>query len=221
MEIRITQSDAQFKKLGAPTCNVNYIVNTGGKFPRKMTFNKTYYIYRNNTLSAFRILAYAYISQCYLSYLVQLPNEEPKWIEGFMSQETPIFDSKEQFYSYQMDKNNKVDLAWESGKLVFPEIAYASVIGLRGRVWCWSEAKGRACQYHDPIIQGFLVSKEGVLIYTPRRTDTREYYLSEHECVKANLHYMQVVDFDEEPFEIELNEQPKGKKVHTLRFIED
>ena len=57
MEIRITQSDAQFKKLGAPTCNTEYIVNGITYFPRRLVFNKTYYTYRDNTLTAFRILA--------------------------------------------------------------------------------------------------------------------------------------------------------------------
>lgn len=220
MEIRITQSDAQFKKLDAPTCDTRYIANGTTYFPRRLVFNKTYYTYRDNALTAFRILAYAY-SATVLYYLVQLPNEKPKWIGGFIAKGTPVFHSKEQFYSYQTNEDNKIDLEWETGRCVFPEIAYAAVIGLRGRVWRWHEYDGRPYQCPDPTILGFLVSKEGVLIYTPRREDTREYYLSEHECVKANLQEMQVVDFEEEPFEIEIEEQPKGKKVHTLRFIED
>ena len=69
------------------------------QMPSNLKFNKTYYKYENGKLVAFRILAYAvvgHVSSTFmkLSFLVQLPNQQPKWIERFLTNDTKVFDKQ-------------------------------------------------------------------------------------------------------------------------------
>lgn len=223
MQIVLTQKSLDlFEKCNVPSCHCDYILNVEHMFPTRLKFNTTYYRYAGGVLTAFRIIAYAAQKmndgQIKLSYLVQLPNDEPKWILEFIKYNDVIFNSKEQFFAYQTNPSCKVELEWECGHRAFPELAYAAVIGLRGKVWNWNNQASKACVTQDPQFIKFMVCSDGLFIYVPCH---KTYYLSQQECLMARLNGMEVVEFDEEPYNLEFNIRSSTAKIHTLRFIEE
>lgn len=223
MQIVLTQNALElFEKFNVPSCHCDYILNTSHMFPIRLKFNVTYYKYAGGVLTAFRILAYAAQKmndgQIKLSYLVQLPNDDPKWILEFIKHGDVVFNSKEQFFAYQTNPECKVDLEWACGHRAFPDLAYASVIGLRGKVWNWDNHKSRAVLTHSPNFTKFMVCADGLFIYVPCQ---KTFYLSQQECLMTRFNGMEVVEFDEEPDNIEINVRSNTAKIHTLRFIEE
>ena len=223
MKITITQSMDMFKSLYAPSCNCTFINDTDSlRFPKDLIFNATYYRYFNNKVTAFRILAYAINISCKISYLVQFPNKNPEWIEDFITRQTPIFDCVEQYIAHQSNNNDKVHLTWWRAKSVFDELAYASVIGLRNKVWAWDDNIGSPYKVSNPFIDYFLVCKDGCFIRT-RKTGPSNitYYLSKEDCIREQLNGLVIDDFAEEPITLQINVLPNAPKIHTLKFIEE
>lgn len=225
MKTTILKTTDFFKSINAPTTlGANYIGNEGMRYPSRLRFNHTYYIFKDEKLVAFRILAYAYKRKQYshlvidgLSYLVQMPNEEPRWIDDFLTDKTRIFNSPEEFMKHQTGYDYAVELNWEKGQQVFPNLAYAAAIGLKGKVWIWSETYNSPVANFNPEFNYFVVCAEGLFIGITKQ----EYYLSAEECVKGKLNGLEIVDFAEEPVKITINVLPNAPRIHTLRFIED
>lgn len=225
MKTTILQTKDFFKSINAPTTlGVNYIANEGMKYPSRLRFNTTYYMFKDEKLVAFRILAYAYKRRQYshlvlegLSYLVQMPNEEPRWIDDFLTEKTRIFNSPEEFMKHQTGYDFAVELNWEKGKQVFPNLGYAAVIGLKGMVWQWSETHNSPTDNFSPEFDYFVVCADGLFVGISKQ----DYYLSAEECVKGKLNGLEIVDFAEEPVKITINVLPNTPKIHTLRFIEE
>ena len=46
-------------------------------------------------------------------------------------------------------------------------------------------------------------------------------YFTKEECVQDRLNGLEIVEFAEEPFEINIEVLPNRKVTHILRFIED
>lgn len=221
MKITITQSSEIFKSLNVPTLGTPFVSDSSALwFPTKLMFNKTYYIYLNGRITAFRILAYAVVDHNTISYLVQLPNKTPEWIKDFITRRTPIFDSVEQFIEYQSDSRIHASIEWWRAQSSFRELTYASVIGLRGKVWIW--INGTPCLVQDPWINYFLVCENGVFIHTcTKDKNNNKWYLSREECIKDNLNGLAIEDFSEEPVSIKINVLPNKPKIHILKFIEE
>lgn len=228
MKTTITQFEDFFESISAPEvgCTDEYITDSQ-KFPTKLEFNRTYYKYEGGKLVAFRVLAYAYtcvnktLSIYGLSYLVQFPNQQPCWKNSFLTQETKIFNSPNDFIMHQSTGNYDIDLCWEIGRSAFPDIAYAAVIGAKGKVWAWSEKYNRPVNDFNAKFCYFVVCEQGLLICVYESYGKTKYYLSAEECVKDRLNGLEIVDFAEEPVKITINVLPNTPKIHTLRFIED
>lgn len=230
MNTNLTQSLSVFTSVNAPTCRYDYL-KSSFQMPSNLKFNKTYYKYENGRLIAFRVLAYAVVGHVSydfigLSFLVQLPNQQPKWIEKFLTTTTKVFDSKEMFMTYQNNSNCCANLGWTYCSHIYPNLNYAAVIGLRGKVFNWSDSQSCVVQTYSPIFERFMVCEEGTFIYIPRERQCcnntiERYYLSSQECIKDRLNGMEIVEFEDEPYTIKINVLPNTPKVHTLRFIEE
>ena len=146
-----------------------------------------------------------------------MPNEEPRWIDDFLNEKIRIFNSPEEFMKHQTGYDYAVELNWEKGKQVFPNLGYAAVIGLKGKVWQWSETYNSPTDNFSPEFDYFVVCADGLFVGISKQ----EYYLSAEECVKGKLNGLEIVDFAEEPVKITINVLPNTPKIHTLRFIED
>lgn len=228
MNIQLTKNKTIFEKNNVPSCNLTSI-RDAVVFPLNLRFGATYYKYYKNKLVAFRILAYAVYSRLTtyekigLSFLVQLPNSDPQWIEDFITEKTTIFDSKESFLTHQVYGNADTKLDWDNGRSVFPELARAAVFGFYGRCWSWDNVTNKPHNKFYPCFKHLLVTDNGMSVYIPKTTcgQFNEVFITQEDCVKDRLDGMEIVEFADEPLEINIKIYPNAPKVHTLRFIEE
>ena len=232
MEIKLTKSTDLFESMSAPTCDLTYICDNV-LFPRCLHLGVTYYKLLNNKLTAFRVLAYAVYSRLTtyekvgLSFLVQMPNEKPQWIEDFLDKNTPVFISKEKFLKHQVTGSSNVDLDWYIGRGVFPELARAAVIGFYGRCWSWNNDTNAPKNDFYPRFNHFVVTKHisgnTLFVHINKKTCGvwNEVHLTKEECVKSKIDGIEIVEFADEPVEVNITILPSTKVVHTLRFIEE
>lgn len=228
MKTTITQFEDFFESISTPEVGYkNEYITDSQKFPTKLEFNRTYYKYEGGKLVAFRVLAYAYtqvgssFDKYGLSYLVQFPNQQPCWKDSFLTQDTKIFNSPDDFIKHQSTGHYEIDLCWEIGRIAFPDIAYAAVIGVKGKVWTWSKKYNCPVNDFNSVFDYFVVCEQGLFIGIPKSYCGDKYYLSAEECVKDRLNGLEIVDFAEEPVKFTINVPPNTPKIHTLRFIED
>lgn len=227
MKIELTQSAEFFDKLQVPTCELDFIRETFD-FPNKLQFNKTYYKSYDNKLLAFRILAYAVYSKLTtheyitLSFLVQFPNEQPRWINGFLSKDSKIFDSKEDFLEHQITGDKSVYLDWSCSTYIFREIKGFNSISFEGMVYAWSNSRNCPTNNFKPTFTRFLVINNTLYVQIKDyKCAYGKTYLTKEECVQDRLNGLEIVEFAEEPFEINIEVLPNRKVTHILRFIED
>lgn len=228
MNIQLTRNADIFDKYNVPTCDLTFIRDSV-LFPSRLRFGTTYYKYSNGKLVAFRILAYAVYSHLTtyekigLSFLVQLPNSDPQWIEDFITENTTIFDSKESFLAHQVYGNADTKLDWEIGRFIFPKLARAAVIGFYGRCWSWNNDTNKPHNDFYPRFKHLFITDEGMSVYIPKKTcgQFNDVFVNHEDCVKDRLDGMEIVEFADEPLEINIKIYPNAPKVHTLRFIEE
>lgn len=227
MKIELTHSSTLFDELQTPTCELDFIRETFD-FPNKLQFNKTYYKLYENKLLAFRILAYAVYSKLTthehitLSFLVQFPNEQPIWKNGFLDKNSKIFDSKEDFLEHQITGDKSVHLDWSCSTYVFKEIKRFSSISFEGMVYAWSNSKNCPTNCFAPTFTRFLVMNNFLYVQIKDiKCGYGKTYLTKEECVQDRLNGLEIVEFAEEPFELNIEVLPNRKVTHILRFIED
>jgi hypothetical protein len=226
MKVKITQNHEFFNGMNAPSCNLETIP-CNVKFPTHLCTGKIYYCMYDNKLTAFKILAYGVYStyrhyqHIGISYLVQFPGEEPRWIKDFLKEDTRIFESKEDFLTHQNNGNHNVDLHWLSN-VHLREITHSNAICLVGKCYAWN--KTRLMPYNEflPCILHFMVIDDTLYICVSKTCSDGKVYLSKEECVADNLNNLDIVEFADEPIiEVNVNFATERKVVHTLRFIED
>lgn len=227
MNIQLTKSFEPFDALNTPSCDISF-VGDNIRFPRLLQFNRTYYKKIGNKLTAFRILAYAIYSKlttyekvC-LTYLVQLPNEDPQWEEDFIDQNTCVFNSKEDFMRHQITPCN-INFDWQCGRIVFPTLARAAVIGFYGLCYSWSNSQNRPTNDFYPTFTRFMVVQNTLFVHIRKNTCGRdgEVFLTKEECVASRLDGMEIVEFCDEPIDLNITILPNKKVTHTLHFVED
>ena len=232
MQIKLTQNKDFFKGYNVPKCDLGYISDNELLFPTELRFGKKYYKVGNgNKLVAFKILAYSvyshhkYYKEMGLSFLVQLPNSEPQWIEKFITEKTTIFESKEAFFEHQVNGHCSIDLEWRIGRTAFTSLARAAVIGFYGRCWHWSDKTNTPRNDFYPDFEHLLVTKEGMMVCISKKSGIYETFLSKEDCVKNKLNGMEIEDFEEEDEKedlvINIKITTTKAKVHTLHFIEE
>ena len=225
-----TQSMAIFNELQVPMCDSIESISCDIEFPRALEFKRTYYMYKNNRLIAFRIVAYALFSRLTtyrktgLSFLVQTPNEPIQWIEEFIKPNTKVFADVESFMEHQVTGKGNISLDWTMSPNMFPFLKDWHNISLKGKVWCWNDETKCPRNDFSPLFTSFLVYENNLFVLFPKQGFlSRDYYLSKEDCVKSRLDGMEIIDFDDSDtiFECEIQITSTRKKIHTLRFLDE
>ena len=224
--IKITQNTEFFDNLNAPSCELSHI-SCSVTFPTRLCMGKIYYRMYDNKLTAFKILAYAvystfvYHERKGVSYLVQFPGEEPKWIENFLIENTRIFENEGDFLTHQINGKGSVNLHWLSN-IHLREITCGSAISLEGKCYTWNEIRNMPFSDFRPKVLRFMVIDDTLYICVDTTCSYGKVYLSKEECVADKLNNLEIVKFGNEPtIEVKINVVPERKVVHTLRFIEE
>ena len=227
MKIELTHSADLFDKLQVPTCELEYITDTFD-FPRHLDFNRTYYKLYENKLLAFRILAYAVYSRLTtsqhigISFLVQFPNEQPRWINDFLGKDSKIFESKEDFLEHQITGDKSVYLDWSCSTYVFRQLKGFNSISFEGKVYAWSNSRNCPTNNFKPTFTRFLVTQDTLFVQIKKyKSGYDKTYFTKEECVRDKIDGIEIVEFAEEPIEMNITILPNTKVTHTLRFIEE
>jgi hypothetical protein len=191
--------------------------------------NKTYYLYKDNSLRTFRILAISYkikrglnYSFAHDTYLVQFPNEEPRWIEKFLSSAC-VFKNKNDIFEYAMgndnlniNKYNKNYWTTLEDLMIKNTNLLVNSFGDLETNWKWdsSSQKPRALSTE---IRHILYVNDTFHICVEQ-----DGYLTKEECYKNHFDGLTIEEFVEEPFELNINIKvlPNESKIHTLHFVE-
>ena len=229
VNITFTQSSEVFDKFNVPYtkyCHKWFGLNID--FPFKLEFEKTYYKHNGNGLIAFRILAYTLndsdCSYYKLSYLVQLPNQAPKWEDNFISRKTNVYSSVE---DYVMSGGSQfVDLGWAS-IMATQQVAtwqgYSDRFFFKGTFY--TIKNGAVCESKGHYCNRLFVSKNGWLIGIAKH-NLNKYegengvYLHKADAMRVLLDNMIVEDFAEEPITIDITILPNTPKTTKIKFVD-
>ena len=227
MKIELTHSAELFDKLQVPTCELEYIIDNFD-FPRHLEFNRTYYKFDENKLIAFRVLAYAVYSRLTtsqhigLSFLIQFPNQQPRWINDYIGKYSKIFNSKEDFLNHQITGDKSVYLDWSCSTYVFRQLKGFNSISFEGMVYAWSNSRNCPTNNFKPTFTRFLVTQDTLFVQIKTyKSGYDKTYFTKEECVKDKIDGLEIVEFAEEPIEMNITILPNTKVTHTLRFIEE
>lgn len=180
-----------------------------------LEFGRTYYMFYNNKLVAFKILAFSVTNGV---YLVKTPNDF-HWLE---LRNYRLFNTKEEYFLYLEGKCNPIIL--ETSVIDLSNIPTIKTrwsgtsMELRN-AYKWNKGLGKPIQEISYMYEILFVNN-GFVVYYKLREDCFDSY---EECVQHHLDGMMVEEFAEDCFpsitiSIETEIRPK---IHTLRFIED
>lgn len=226
-----TQNHNHFNELGVPCFKYKHNwISKYYKFPFGLTFNKTYYKHDGEKLVAFRILAYTICDErpnnhTYpMYYLVQLPNQSLQWIVGFITQDTRVYDSVEDYVL--SGGANSVDLCWKNWASQF-------------KVWdvhddsyffeydYWTIKKGAVVKSKGAYMNRFVATEDGFFVNIAKESYHSHYgeegiYLDKMIATRVLLQDMEVVDFKNEPtnIKININVLDNTPKYTKIKFVE-
>ena len=221
MNTFLTKDKTNFVKLGVP--QTEYCVTTIRlDIPNRLEFGKVYYYHNNGVLKAFKILAYAveYTSERKgITYFVQFPNGETKWIFDFINQRTNIYDSKEDFISYAGNKT--AFLAWQS----IPDVLRKHFNDMFIND-IWECKNGVVKNSNNYVIHYMLFTKEGCSVCVggyPKYVSTTnpKIYLSKEECIKASYDGMVVEDFGETTIKVDIRVEMSKPITSVIKIVEE
>lgn len=229
INITFTQSNEIFNKFNVPYnryCHQWF--DNGLKFPFNMEFEKTYYKHNGNGLIAFRILAYTIddsdCSNYKISYLVQLPNQAPKWESDFITMKTNVYSSVEE---YVMSGGSQfVNLGWAditATQQVSIWHGYEKRYFFKGTFY--TIKNGAVCESGGHYCNRLFVTKNGWLVGIAKRNlyDTsgeNGVYLHKADAMRVLLDNMEIVDFAEQPISIDITILPNTPKTTKLKFVD-
>lgn len=224
--VNLTYSFTEFEKINAPIYNSRHIGLM--EYPSFLQFNKTYYLFENDKLTAFRVLAIAFKRSGYndyCCYLVQLPNQKPTWIESFITKSSRVFANQTDMFDYiggnhQLDLNVKL---WFNAKNFFEQFKkfdnnsnFLLDNNLHAE-WVWDKTKKLPIKQISRV-KHVVITEDSVNISIDLPNGA---FATREECVKNQLNGFIIEDFAEDPIEIEITILPNKPKIHILRFIED
>lgn len=224
MTLNVTTNFEMFTNISCPMRNYNLTwIGSKAQIPTNIEFNKTYYRYDNNNLIAFRILAIAIgeVNNAAASfYLVQTPNNEPIWTPNFLNENSILFSSTEHYLSYVAQQRKRLDLSFKSFYDAFKHLSSNQYLFEVDKTYVWDD-------YHKkPIARRtymyyLLITENGITIGTNHYNERGKGYANLDDCIKAHLHNMQIIDFNDE-CEITIHvQQNTTPKVHVLKFVEE
>jgi hypothetical protein len=230
-----------FIKNSVPSVEEKYVVdhiNPTFLLPLGDYLNKTLYMSERDeqgktNLTAFRILAWAVTHRWDvndyhfgISFYIQKPDKSATWVDwGVLPMDaykTYYKPTKKLFWSV----NDY--LRYVNGETVAEPINWTRVdcaLDLESYNDRWYEVKRSYYWDGDDIkkkpsrLTYIMGDASGVFVGLKHQNS--HYYNSKADCLKSRLDGIAIVDFDEEPHEIHIDVQPKGARVHTLRFVEE
>ena len=183
---------------------------------KNLDFGKTYYMFFNNKLVAFKIRAFSVVND---KYFIQTPNSV-MWIN---LREYRLFNTKEEYFLYLEGKCNPIVL--ETTIIDLSKIP--TIVNSRRFSCCrmelqnaykWEKELGKPIKELSYVYDVIFV-KSGFVVYYALKNNCYDTY---EQCVKANLNGMCIEEFGEDEiptFTITIKAEIKPK-IHTLRFIE-
>lgn len=226
-----TQNHNHFNELEVPCFKFKHNwISKYYKFPFGLKFNKTYYKHDGEKLVAFRILAYTIcdvkpnIHTYPMYYLVQQPNQPLRWMVDFITQDTKVYNSVDEYVL--SSGTDCVNLQWECWASQF-------------NVWSvhddsyffeydyWTIKKGSVVKSKGAYMDRFVATEDGFFVNISKKSYHSHYgeegiYLDKMLATRYLLQDMEVVDFENEPQNIKininvLNNTPKYTKI---KFVE-
>ena len=225
MDITLTIKSPQFKDINATEYaslvdSCSYIYH-GVRIPINIQINRTYYKVLKGKLTAFRILAYA-LTKCKIGKdsinidaLVQYPNSQPIWESEFITPYSKFYLSKEIYI--ESAGNSYIKLQWETVGSLFPQYAYAAVIGFKEYVF---EKRYGVISLTDKYrITHFIKTQDGFFANL-EGFDGRNLYLSREECISKDLNNLQVEEFADDDFPtFNITIKPNTPRYSTIKII--
>lgn len=181
---------------------------------KNLDFGRTYYIFYNNNLIAFKIHAFSLVKEL---FLVQMPNCF-KWLN---LKNYRLFNTKEEYFLYLECMCNPIKIETtiiDISKFPYFKIRWSGASMELRNGYKWDKGHGKPfCDLS--YVYDILLVESGFVIYYKLRENCFNTY---EECVKHNLDGMVIEDFEEEIPTITITFKTETKpKIHTLRFIEE
>ena len=233
MKVPFTQQHNVFNELDVPKfkyCQDNF--NSLICFPTNLEFNRTYYIYDNGKLKAFRILAYTINDEkdnrTNLNFLVQMPNQEIQWLYNFLNQNTKVYDSVEEYVL--SGGSNSINLNWKPLNEIFNmhKVGLTSSGAFHGYFFnetFYTIKDGAVCESKGHYCNGLIVTQSGCIVRISQRNlnaykGEKGVYQYKSDAMKVLLDDMEIVDFETEPIVVNVNILPNTPKYVKLQFVE-
>ena len=228
VNVTFTQSNEIFNKFDVPRFKYcHQWFGNNNRFPMGLEFEKTYYKRTENGLMAFRILAYTLCdtSNPYtIAYLVQLPNEQPRWIVDFIAPNTKIYESAEDYIL--SGGTQSVDLRWIN---IYQANLGCSWHNYNDRYFFketfYTIKNGAVCESTGHYCNNLFVSKNGWLVQISKRNlenyhGEQGVYMSKADAMKVLLKDMTITDFAEDPIKIDITILPNTPKYTKVMIVE-
>lgn len=221
MRTFITKDSKNFVELGVP--RFEYAVTSVTlEIPTNLEFGKVYYRYNDGVLQAFKILAFAVeytINRKGITYLVQFPNGEVKWVYDFISACSKIYDSKEVFISSA--GSNYLRICWVSIpnalKKYFNDMFINDI---------WENIGGVVKNTFNYTINYMLFTKEGCSVCVSARSKYNssnkniKIFLSKEDCIKDAYNGMMIEDFGKTTIKIDIKVEVSKPITSKISIVE-
>jgi hypothetical protein len=232
--VTFTQNPNYYKDLNVPYFNYKHNwIDKFYKFPFGLKFNRTYYKHDGEKLVAFRILAYTFCDDrgkrkndhhYPMYYLVQLPNKPLQWIVDFITQDTNVYLSVE---DYVLSGGSCfVNLQWEFWITQFNVWSVHSDTFFFESDY-WTIKKGAVVKSKGAWMDSFVATEDGFFVDIAKTSYHSHYnengiYLDKMSATRELLQDMDVVDFENEPtsIKISINVLDNTPKYTKLQFVE-
>lgn len=221
MRTFITKDPKNFVELGVPTFEYA-VTSVTLEIPTNLEFGKVYYRYNDGVLQAFKILAFAVeytIKRKGITYLVQFPNGEVKWIYNFISACSDIYDSKEEFVSSAGSKHLR--LFWHSIPYILKKHSNDMLVND-----IWESVGGVVKNTFNYTINYMLFTKEGCSVCVSARSKYNssnkniKIFLSKEECIKDAYNGMMIEDFGETSIKIDIKVEVSKPITSKISIVE-
>lgn len=212
--IQLTQETEMFKKINAPHFKYVRISLAKVFVPTNLQMNKTYYMFKDNVLKAFKVVAYAIddreMDNIKLSYLVQYPNNAIEWQYDFLTQKANIYESKEAFLC--SGGSRVVDLCWENLERVINTTFQFKVFECIDGVITNPKRNNAGINYMVYNGHNWIASVSGRYGH--------KVYLSYDECLKQSYNGLQCEDFAENVAQINIEVTISKPSISTIQIVE-
>lgn len=225
MEVKFLTSESEFVKLGTPMFNNSHLGDL--RFPKHLKFNKTYYKLLTNKLVAFRILAISVGHDKYhfVSYLIEMPKQEPRWIKEFIDNETIILSNRDDYYSYiegnkSVNVNRREISNWERFVKLLYDNGACTNSGCILRTWAVLKDSNQVTAIISTI-KYFVLNEDGIFI----NLSMHDGFRSKEECLRHKLDGFIIEDFEDDETQIEVeikvSIRPSKPIIRTIHIIEE